>query len=71
MGCGSSPGYACPIELDVVQSISEVNAAEWDALAGEDDPFLEHAFLAALEASSRLQAVQIARERGVFDGGER
>ena len=32
-------------------AISEVSAAQWDALAGEDDPFLSHAFLSALEAS--------------------
>jgi hypothetical protein len=31
-----------------------VPAAEWDALAGDDDPFLEHAFLAALEASGSV-----------------
>jgi predicted N-acyltransferase len=31
-----------------------VTAAEWDRLAGDGDPFLEHAFLAALEASGSL-----------------
>jgi predicted N-acyltransferase len=34
--------------------VSEVAAAEWDRLAGDDDPFLEHAFLAALEASGSV-----------------
>lgn len=29
-------------------------AGEWDRLAGDDDPFLEHAFLAALEASGSV-----------------
>jgi hypothetical protein len=33
-----------------------VAAPEWDALAGEDDPFLEHAFLATLEASESVGA---------------
>jgi uncharacterized protein len=31
-----------------------VPAAAWDALAGDDDPFLEHAFLAALEDSGSV-----------------
>ncbi len=29
-------------------------ATEWDALAGDDNPFLEHAFLAALESSESV-----------------
>ncbi|HVZ73618.1 MAG TPA: GNAT family N-acetyltransferase [Polyangia bacterium] len=29
-------------------------AAEWDALVGDDDPFLEHAFLATLEESGSV-----------------
>jgi len=37
-----------------VDSITRVPAAEWDALAGEDNPFLEHAFLAALEESQSV-----------------
>jgi predicted N-acyltransferase len=31
-----------------------VPAQAWDALAGEDDPFLEHAFLSTLEASDSV-----------------
>jgi predicted N-acyltransferase len=31
-----------------------VPAAEWDALAGDDNPFLEHAFLSALEESESV-----------------
>jgi predicted N-acyltransferase len=42
------------LDLEVVHSISEVSAAAWDAVAGEDDPFLVHAFLAALEASGAV-----------------
>ncbi len=34
--------------------IGEIDARAWDALAGEDDPFVEHAFLAALEASGSV-----------------
>ncbi len=31
-----------------------MDAAEWDALAGADDPFVEHAFLSALETSGSV-----------------
>lgn len=34
--------------------ISEVSAAEWDALTGDDDPFVEHAFLDGLEQSGSV-----------------
>jgi predicted N-acyltransferase len=34
----------------VAESLDSVAASEWDALAGEDDPFIEHAFLHALES---------------------
>jgi predicted N-acyltransferase len=40
-----------PFSLSVVSGVSGVPAADWDALVDEDDPFLEHAFLAALERS--------------------
>ena len=33
----------------IVQSLSEVPAIEWDACAGDDNPFMSHAFLNALE----------------------
>ncbi|HSZ82824.1 MAG TPA: GNAT family N-acetyltransferase [Polyangia bacterium] len=46
--------YARGIDIEVAQSITEVPAADWDALTGQDDPFLEHAFLAALEASDSV-----------------
>jgi predicted N-acyltransferase len=48
--------YAPAIEIQVAQSITEVPADAWDALAGADDPFLEHAFLATLEASGSVGA---------------
>ena len=38
-----------PVSLSVVSGVSEVSSADWDALVDDDDPFLEHAFLAALE----------------------
>ena len=37
--------------VQVVGSIHDVPAAEWDACAGTDNPFLSHAFFAALEDS--------------------
>jgi hypothetical protein len=42
------------IELEIVESVTAVAASEWDRLAGDDDPFLEHAFLSALEASGSV-----------------
>jgi uncharacterized protein len=44
------------IELEIVDRVMAVAAAEWDRLAGENDPFLEHRFLAALEASGSVGA---------------
>ncbi len=34
--------------------VGEVDAADWDALSGDNDPFSEHAFLAALEDSGSV-----------------
>lgn len=42
------------IDLSVIDRVASVPAPEWDALAGDDDPFLEHAFLAALEDSQSV-----------------
>ncbi len=35
----------------IVQSMADIPAGHWDACAGDGDPFLSHAFLAALEES--------------------
>ncbi|MDQ3074516.1 MAG: GNAT family N-acetyltransferase [Pseudomonadota bacterium] len=35
----------------VARGVAALDAAPWDALAGRDDPFLSHAFLALLETS--------------------
>ena len=37
-----------------LQSMDEVEAAEWDALVGPNHPFIEHAFLRALETSGSV-----------------
>lgn len=39
------------METRIVRRLAEVPAAAWDAIAGADDPFVEHAFLALLEDS--------------------
>jgi len=39
---------------EIIDRIDAVPAADWNRLVGEDDPFLEHAFLAALEASGSV-----------------
>ena len=38
------------LTLDLATSIDTVPAAEWDAVAGRANPFVSHAFLAAMEA---------------------
>lgn len=46
-----------PLILDARESIRAVPAAQWDALIGADDqPFIQHAFLAALEESGSVRA---------------
>jgi predicted N-acyltransferase len=39
------------VEVRVLSRIGDVDEAAWDACAGDDDPFLSHAFLRALEDS--------------------
>ena len=39
------------MHVSVVDNIGEIPAAEWNALAGEANPFLRHEFLLALEAT--------------------
>ena len=45
-----------PATVKVLGSLGEVPAAQWDACAGPDDPFLSHAFLSALEDSGSASA---------------
>jgi len=44
------------IEIEILNRITDVPAPDWDRLIGDEDPFLEHAFLAALEASRSVGA---------------
>ena len=45
------PDGAEQVTVKIVSRLKEVPAAEWDACAGTDNPFLSHAFLDALEES--------------------
>jgi hypothetical protein len=38
----------------IAPGVAALDAAEWDALAGADDPFLSHAFLSLLETSGSV-----------------
>jgi uncharacterized protein len=42
------------MQIEITPGLAEISATDWDALAGEDDPFLEHAFLLALETSGSV-----------------
>jgi predicted N-acyltransferase len=45
------PDGSEPSRIEVVSEIAQVDAAAWDACAGDADPFVSHAFLDALERS--------------------
>ena len=63
-----------PTNHQIAEHIDDVDASSWDRLAGDDDPFLEHAFLAALEASGSVGARAGCLPRFVLvrdRGGER
>ena len=49
-----SPASAASLTAKVLDRIDQVPAAEWDACAGPDNPFLRHAFLKALEDSNSV-----------------
>lgn len=43
-----------PLEAQVATSLANIAEHEWDALVGDDDPFVEYAFLRALEVSESV-----------------
>ena len=47
----TATGTALPLRARFLEAIAEVDAAAWDACAGDDQPFVAHGFLNALEAS--------------------
>lgn len=44
------------LTVRVVERLADVPAADWDACAGDENPFVSHAFLEALEASGSATA---------------
>ncbi len=44
------------MKVKVLRGLAGVSPAAWDALAGADDPFVEHAFLSTLEQSGSVGA---------------
>ena len=42
------------LSLKLHRSVAEIPAAEWNACAGDENPFVSHAFLAALEESGSI-----------------
>lgn len=52
----SMPDGADLHSIESVPSIHEIAAEDWNACAGEDDPFISHAFLACLEDSGSVGA---------------
>lgn len=55
---GQSKSTKLNIQVSLVESLSTVSPHEWNACAGDDNPFISHAFLTALEDSRSA----IARE---------
>ena len=43
-----------PVTARLAEGVASISAAEWDACAGTGNPFVSHAFLAALEASASV-----------------
>ncbi len=60
------------MQTRVLSSILEVDAGAWDALAGLDDPFVEHAFLSCLERSGSVGEASgwIPRHVTLWEAGE-
>ena len=50
------PDSAPELSLSLHRTIAEIAAADWDACAGGDNPFVSHAFLLALEESGSATA---------------
>jgi predicted N-acyltransferase len=51
---GRGAPYEAKVRIEHHRGVDELDARAWDALAGDDDPFVEHAFLEALEASGSV-----------------
>ena len=70
-----SEGDPEPLVARIADGVRSLDAAQWDACAGGDNPFLSHAFLSILEESGSVapgtgwQAlpVSIAGKDGTLD----
>ena len=62
------PDGADALSVEVLGAIGDVPAADWEACAGAANPFVGHAFLAALEQSGTVapEAGWLPRHLGVF-----
>ncbi len=68
---------SAPVTANAIPSLSAVSAADWDACAGSDNPFVSHAFLSSLEDSGCVGPgtgwspyyVTIERDGGGLAGG--
>ena len=62
------PDGAEALSVKVLGAISDVPAVDWDACAGAANPFVGHAFLAALEQSGTVapEAGWLPRHLAVF-----
>src|SRR5262245_21809612 len=49
-----APMHTHPFSLHVLAGMDEVAPEAWDSLVGVDNPFVEHAFLQALETSGSV-----------------
>ncbi len=58
------------LAVTILSAVSEVEAAEWDACAGADNPFIRHAFMDAMERSGSACARTgwLPRHLAVRDG---
>jgi predicted N-acyltransferase len=52
--CGGDYTSDMSLRVALEPKIEAIDATAWDALAGDDDPFIEHAFLLALEQSGSV-----------------
>ncbi|BBI52773.1 hypothetical protein HORIV_51940 [Vreelandella olivaria] len=43
-----------PLSITILPTIEAITASQWDSLVDDDQPFLRHAFLHALEASGSV-----------------
>lgn len=48
------PDGADPLTIQIQSDLAKVSAADWDACAGESNPFVSHGFLSALEESGSV-----------------